>query len=90
MAEAAEAAQLLSQLPDLRAQLVGAGDALQDRAQPLDVYRLHEVIGGPRPQRVHRAFYRRMTGDHHHFGRLALLEVVDELDSVSIRELQIR
>ena len=89
MAEAAEPAQLLAQVADLGAQLVRARHALEDRAQPLDVDRLHDVVGRARAQRVDRAFDRRMAGDHHHFGRLALLEIVDELDAVAVGKLQI-
>ena len=31
-----------------------------------------------------------MAGDQHHFGRIARLEVVDELDALPVGELQIR
>ncbi len=89
MAVAAELAQLLAQLADLGAQLAGARYAPQDRAQPLDVHRLHHVVGGAEAQRLHGALDARMAGDQHHLGGFLRLEVVDQLDALAVGQLQI-
>ena len=89
MAEAAELAQLVAQLADLGAQLAGARHAAQDRAQALDIDRLHHVVGGAQAQRLHRALDAGVAGDQHHLGRLARLQVVDQLDALAVGQLQI-
>jgi hypothetical protein len=89
VAVAPELSQLLAQLADLGAQLASARHAPQHRAQPLDVHRLHHVIGGAQAQRLHGALDARVTGDQHHLGRLARLEVVDQLDALTVGQLQV-
>ena len=90
MAEAAELAQLVAQLADLRPQLAGARHAAQDRLQPLDVDGLHHVVGRAEAQRLDCALYARMAGDHHDLRGVARLEVADQVDPLAIGQLQVR
>jgi len=87
--EAAELAQLVAQLADLGAQLARARHAPQDRLQALHVHRLHHVVGGPQAQRLHRALDAGVPGDHHHLGRIARLEVGDQVDALAVGQLQV-
>jgi hypothetical protein len=89
VSESAEPTQLLAQVADFGSQLVRARDALQDRAQAFHVYRLHDVIGGTRAQRIDRALDGRMACDHDDFGRVPLFEVIDQLYAVTVRQLQV-
>src|SRR3954468_16952693 len=84
VAETPEPAQLVAQLADLGAQLAGLGDAPQDRLQPLDVDRLHQLSGRPQPKRFDGALHARMSGDHHHLRRGTRLEVTDQLDPAPV------
>jgi hypothetical protein len=70
-------------------QLVSAGHALEYRAQPLDLHGLNEVIGRARAERVDRALHRGVTGDHDDFGRFALFQVIDQLDAIAVRQLEV-
>ena len=89
MPVAAELAQLVAQLADLGAQLPRARHAPQDGAQPLDVDRLHHVVGRSQAQRLHRALDARVAGDQHHFGGLARFEIFHQLYALSVRQLQV-
>jgi hypothetical protein len=68
---------------------VSARHALQYRAQPLDLHGLHEIIGRACPQRIDGALDSGVARDHDDFGRLALLQVVHELDAVAVGKLQV-
>ena len=71
------------------AQLAGARHAAQDRLQALDVDRLHQVVGGAQAQRLDRALDAGVAGDQHHLGRLARLEVGDQVDALAVGQLQV-
>src|SRR5215510_4579333 len=89
VAETAELAQLVSQFADLGAQLAGLRYPAQDRLQPLDVDRLHQIVGRAQAQCLDCALDARVAGDHHYLGRVARLEIRDELDALAVRELQV-
>ena len=90
MAVAPELSQLFTQLADLLAKLARARHPPQHGAQSLHVHRLHQIIGRSQSQRLHGALDARVAGDQHHFGRIARLEIIDELDALPVGELQIR
>jgi hypothetical protein len=89
VAVAAELAQLLAQLADLGAQLAGARHAAQDRTQPLDVDGLHQVVARAQAQRLDRALHARVACDQDDLGGFARFEVLDELDALSVGQLQV-
>jgi hypothetical protein len=89
VAEAPEPAQLVAQLADLGPQLAGARHAPQDRLEPIHVDRLHHVVGGAEAERFHRAFDAGVTGDQHHLGGFARLQVGHQLDALAVGKLQV-
>ncbi len=88
-AEAPEAAQLVAQRADLRAQLAAARHARQHRLQALQVDRLGEVIGGAQAQRLDRALDARMPGDEDGLDRRAILEIVQQVHAIAVGQAQV-
>ena len=87
-AEAAHAPQLVPQLADLVLQRGGFLRMPQHRLHTLQVRGLYQVIAGARPQRRHGAVDGGVAGDDDDFGRFRLIELAQQLDSLSVREAQ--
>ena len=68
---------------------VGCVGAAPECKQPLDIDRLDEVVGRADAHRFDGAVDRRVAGDHHHLGLTWRLEVVDEIGSAAVGQLQI-
>ncbi len=61
----------------------------QHRLHALQVRGLHQVIAGARPQRRHGAVDSGVPGDDDDFGGLGLLELAQQLDTLTVGKLQI-
>ncbi len=83
-------AQLLAQFADLLFEVGGLRDATQDRLDPVEVDRLHQVIGGAPAQGRDRAVERGVTGDHDHLGLVARVELAEQIDPLAVREPEVR
>src|SRR5262249_34217381 len=89
LAEAPELPQRIAQLADLGLEGRGLLRGTQPRLHALEIRGLDEVVARAGAQRRHRAIDRRVAGDDDDFRRLRPLELVRELDALSIREAQV-
>ena len=87
--EAAHAPQLIPQLADLVLQRGGLLRMPQHRLHALQVGGLDQIIAGAGAQRGNGAVDGGMAGDDDDFGGFRLLQLAQQLDSLSVRQRQI-
>ena len=87
--EPAELAQFAAQSIDLLAQVEVAVDVPQHVAQALEVDRLDQIVGHSLAQGDDRGVDRRVTGDQYDIRRRGLVEVFEQLQAVTVRQLEV-
>src|SRR5262249_14290975 len=89
-AETTEFAQLFAQLTDFMLQRRSLLGMAQNGLDAVQVRRLDQIVAGARSQGSNGAIDRRVARDDNHLGGLWLVQLTDELDTLAIRQAEVR